>query len=184
MSDLPSREQQVLAVHAEFIIKVVQSSQDFSRHSELDELLNFAQKNGWSDLVTVLRKITGGQRDPAVLMGLDEEDNLIANAVLRGLQDPSTLPALQAPADAGVAAPGLAAMIHAAAKGDVQALEILGNMAKQMQQTGGDMKNMGGLLRRLINGERDYGQLSKKLGAQAESLLTSMLSELGKLENP
>jgi len=183
MSDLPSREQQVLAVHAEFIIKVVQSSQDFSRHSELDELLNFAQKNGWGDLVKVIRKITSGQRDQSLLQGLDEEDVIIANAVLRGLQDPNTLPALQTPADAGVAAPGLAAMIHAAAKGDVQALEILGNMAKQMQQAGGDMKNMGGLLRRLINGERDYDELSKKLGVQAEGLLTSLLSELGKLEN-
>jgi len=183
MSELPNREQQVLAVHAEFIIKVVQSSQDFSRHSELDELLNFAQKNGWGDLVVVIRKISAGQRDPALLHSLDEEDVIIASAILRGLQDPSTLPALQTPTDAGVAAPGLAAMVHAAAKGDVQALEILGNMAKQMQQAGGDMKNMGGLLRRLINGERDYDQLSKKLGAQAEGLLTSLLSELGKLEN-
>ncbi|MDQ7075701.1 MAG: hypothetical protein Q9O24_11250 [Gammaproteobacteria bacterium] len=182
MNDLPSREQQVLAVHAEFIIKVVQCSQDFSRHSELDELFNFAQKNGWGDLVAVLRKITAGQRETSLLLTLDKEDSLIATAILRGLQDPNTLPTLQAPADAGVAAPGLAAMIHAAAKGDVQALEILGNMAQQMQQAGGDMKNMGGLLRRLINGERNYDQLGKKLGKQAESLLTSLLAELGKLE--
>ncbi|MDQ7014785.1 MAG: hypothetical protein Q9N68_00200 [Gammaproteobacteria bacterium] len=182
MSDLPSREQQVLAVHAEFIIKVVQCSQDFSRHSELDELLTFAQKNGWGDLVAVLRNVIAGQRDPSLLQGLDEEDAIIATAILRGLQDPNTLPTLQAPADAGVAAPGLAAMIHAAARGDHQAVEVLGNMATQMQQAGGDMKNMGGLLRRLINGERDYDQLGKKLGVQAEKLLTSLLTELGKLE--
>ena len=73
-------------------------------------------------------------------------------------------------------------MIHASARGDARAFQLLGNMGEQMSQVGGDMARVAGILRRLVNGERDPDALTKGMGKQAESLTLSVLEELGKLE--
>ena len=72
-------------------------------------------------------------------------------------------------------------MIHQAATGNPQALEIIGNMAEQMTQAGGDMRNLGGIIRKMINGERDPKELSKGMGVQGRQLVDSILEELHKL---
>jgi hypothetical protein len=73
-------------------------------------------------------------------------------------------------------------MIQACTHGDVQALELLSQMAEQMTRVGGDMGRMGGLMRRLVEGERNPDVLLKGMGAQGESLVLAVLDELGKLE--
>jgi hypothetical protein len=183
MNRLPDRQQQIITMHAPFIRQLVQCSQDPARQGDVETLLRTAAENGWDRLVAALRAILVGQRDVSVLRGLDEEDRVIAEAVLRGLQNPATLPEAEAQADPAMAAPGLASMIRAAASGNVQALKIISDMAEQMRRAGGPMARLAGAIRPLINGERDPQRLAKGMDGKTEQLLLSILNELGKLEH-
>lgn len=178
---LPDKKQQLRTAHAAFICQVVEFSQSRDRRAEFDELMRTAEQHGWQQLVGAIREIANGRRDAAVYLGLDEEDQVIAEAILQGLQDPSTLPDPNQQPDAGLAAPGLAGMIHAAATGNHQALVLIGHMAEQMQKAGGDMGFVAGRIRLLIDGERDLDKLCKGAGPRAEALIADILSELGKL---
>lgn len=179
MSPLPDRQQQIITVHAPFIRQLVECSLDEARKNDVETLLRAAAENGWDQLVRALRKILAGQRELSVLQGLDEEDSVIAEAVLRGLQNPASLPDPQVQADPGMAAPGLASMIQAATSGNVQALKILSDMAEQMRKAGGPMARLAGAIRPLINGERDPHRLAKGMDSKSEQLLLSILIELG-----
>lgn len=180
MAHLPDAVEQVLLMHAPFIHAVVGALRDRSRLPELMETLSVAERQGWPRLVAALRQVVDGKRDDSLKLGLDDEDRIIVDAVLRGLENPATLPPLDKKPDASAAAPGLAAMIDASARGDAQALAALANMAEQMLRAGGDMARLGGLMRRLVNGERDAEQLAKGMGALGRRLLLDILDELGK----
>ncbi len=180
MAGLPDAVEQVLRMHAPFIHVVVLALTDRSRLPELMETLAAAESQGWPRLVAALRQIVDGKRDDSIKLGLDEEDRIIVDAVLRGLNNPASLPPLDQKADASAAAPGLAAMISASSRGDAQALAALANMAEQMVRAGGDMARLGGIMRRLVNGERDADQLLKGMGPLGRQLLLDILNELGK----
>jgi hypothetical protein len=180
---LSSKREQVRMAHAGLIRLVVQASQNPAARAELAPVLEQAVKAGWTELVARIRRVLQGERDPALLKGLDDEDMAILEAILAGLQDPATLPPPQAAADPTQAAPGLAQMIHAAGRGDAQALYWLSQMAEQMTRAGGDMARLGGIAKRLVDGERDPERLCRGMGAQGESLVLSLLTELGKLEH-
>ena len=120
-----------------------------------------------------------GQRDEE--NGLDEEDTVIIRSILQGLQNPASLPDPNQGADATMAAPGLAHMIHAASRGDAQALQAAAYMAEQMINTQGDMRLLGGQIKRLLDGERDPDVLCKGMGPSGQQLVLSMLEELNKL---
>lgn len=182
MFNLPDREQQILAVHGPFIRQLVEASQTPGREQDLETLLNSARENGWQALVNALRQILKGHRDGSALNGLDAEDRLIAEAVMRGLQDPATLPPADQAPGPEMAAPGIAGMVHAAATGNVQALQLVSNMAEQMSRVGGDMGRLAGIIRPLINGERDAERLCKGMTSQGEQLVLSILSELAKTD--
>jgi len=55
-------------------------------------------------------------------------------------------------------------------------------MAEQMSQAGGEMSILAAIMKKLIDGERDPEVLSKGMGAQGESLVNTILEELGKLQ--
>jgi hypothetical protein len=177
---IPNRQEQMLTVHGPFIRQVVEASQIAGREQELETLLSTARQNGWQTLVGTLRRILAGRRDSGVLHGLDEEDRVIAEAVMRGLQDPATLPRLDTKPDPAMAAPGLAGMIQAAGSGNVQALQLIANMAEQMSKAGGDMARMAAVIRPLINGERNADKLCKSMSTQGEQMVLSILAELGR----
>jgi hypothetical protein len=179
---LSSRDQQIRLAHAGLIRLVVQATQNVGARAELDPVLTQAEQTGWTDLVPRVRRVLNGERDTALLRGLDEEDTVILTAILAGIQDPATLPEPDAAADPTQAAPGLAQMVHAASRGDAQALHWLSQMAEQMTRAGGDMARLGGIAKRLVDGERDPEKLCKGMGPQGESLVLSLLGELGKLE--
>jgi len=181
MSSLPEKDRQIVLAHAGLIHAVVIACQNRERQAELAPLLEVASANGWNTLVTAIRRILGGARDLQVLSGLDEEDRVIAEAILRGLQDPATLPDPQARPDPGMAVPGLAGMIHAAASGDVAALQLLGDMATQMLRAGGDMARLSGMLRRLMDGERDTDVLCRGMSPRGAQLVLSLIEELARL---
>ena len=175
------RQQQIIHAHAGVIVQVVQSIGNPALMSRTEEILKVSEQNGWGDLVKVIRRIIKGERDESLLKGLDEEDCTIAAAILAGIQNPSTLPDPNAQPDASLAAPGLAQMIHEASRGNTQALEIISHMAEQMTAAGGDMRNLGGIIRKMINGERDSKVLAKGMGVQGRQLVDSILEELAKL---
>ena len=180
MSTLLSRQEQMLAVHGPFIRQVVEASRIAGRERELETLLATAQQSGWQALVDALRQILAGRRDEAVLQGLDEEDRVIAEAVMRGLQNPETLPKADSGPNPAMAAPGLADMIQAAASGNVQALQLIANMAEQMSKAGGEMARVAAVIRPLINGERNVDKLCRGMSSQGEQLVLGILAELGK----
>ena len=181
MSQLPPAVEQVLRVHAAFIHTVVNALRDRSQLPDLMKQLDAAEQAGWSRLVGALRHVVDGRRDPSIRLGLDEEDGILLDAILRGLDNPATLPPLDAQPDGSAAAPGLAALIDASARGDAQALSVLANMAEQMMKAGGDMARLGAVMRRLVNGERDPDLLGKGMGPLGRGLLVSVLDELARL---
>lgn len=179
---IPDREQQIIQAHAAFICQAVERIQQPGAATQLEALLGAAADSGWHALAGAVRQIASGQRDIRQIAGLDEEDRVIAQAIVRGLQDSRTLPDPQQKADPTLAAPGLAHMIHAAARGDAQALALISQMAEQMSKVGGDMSRVAAVIRPLINGERDPDRLCARLDARAQRLVLQILDELGKLD--
>lgn len=177
-----SRQDQIVQTHAELILAVVAATQNHEARQQLETPLRVSEENGWVELVARIRRIIDGERDESLLLGLDEEDHTIVEAVLRGIRDPESLPVPSAKGDASMAAPGLAQMIHAAAHGNTQALQLISGMAAQMNQAGGSMARIGAVIRPLINGERDPDRLAEGLDSQAEKLLLSILDELARLD--
>lgn len=181
MPDLPSLEQQIIRAHSGLIHRVVSACHDQGQLPALEEILRASLANGWQELVAAARQIVEGRRDSGLLSGLDEEDRVVVEAILRGLRDPSTLPEPGAAGDPAAAAPGLAAMIHAAGNGDSQALQLIAGIAEQMSRVGGDMARLAGIIRPLVNGQRDPEILCRDMGAQGRGLVLSILEELGRL---
>jgi hypothetical protein len=181
MPGLPPREQQICQSHARLIHQVVKACQNEAARAELQPMLAIAEQNGWGQLVEAIRRILAGQRDIAGFGMLDEEDQIIVHAILAGLQNPASLPDPAQPPQAASAAPGLALMIHAASQGDTDALQAAAFMAEQMTATRGDMRILGGQIRRLIAGERDPDVLSKGMSSSGRQLILDLLDELGQL---
>lgn len=178
---LPEKAEQIATAHAGLIHRVVIACQQPGSVADLDEVLRLTEANGWQALVTAIRRILAGARGTELLHGLDEEDQVIVERILKGMQNPDSLPRVEQ-ADPSMAAPGLAQLIHAAGTGDVGALKIAGDMAAQMQQAGGDMALLSAALRPMINGERDIEKLAPRMTATGEALVQAILNELALLQ--
>jgi len=74
-------------------------------------------------------------------------------------------------------------MIHAAAT-DPQALILISNMAEQMSKTGGDMSRLAGVIRPMINGERNADKLCQGMDSRGEALTMDILQALSELDQP
>lgn len=183
MNSIPSTQQQILEVHASLINLVVQATQNDQLRPQLNEVLKTSADNGWQNLVLRIYKIMEGQRSDTLLRDLDDEDKYIIEAILNGIQNPTTLPdPSKKSANPTMAAPGIAHMLNQASTGNTEALTLLSHMAEQMSQAGGDMARLAAIIKKLIDGERDPEVLSKGMGAQGESLVNSILEELGKIQ--
>ena len=181
MPALPEKDQQILATHAGLVHAVVRTCHNRDLMPQLEQALKLSEENGWTQLVGSIRRILGGQRDTGVLLGLDEEDRAIAEAILRGLQNPETLPDLNTAIDPNHAAPGLASMIAASRHGDVEALKALADMAIQMRQAGGDMARLASALSQMEQGEDDVEKLSRGMSPAGLKLVEMIVEELRKL---
>ncbi len=181
MPVLPEKDQQIRQTHAALINQVARACQNRDAAQELEPALREASKNGWTNLVGAIRSLLAGRRDTAILNGLDDEDRIIVEAILMGLQDPSTLPDPHVKPDPAAAAPGLASIIHAARRGEVGALAQLGQMAEMMQRAGGDMARLGGCLRGLVDGEGDFERQRRGMDPATENLLRRVMEELERM---
>lgn len=182
MNKTPDTREQIVQSHAGLIHRVVMHCNNPGSIPDIEQVLQQAEHNDWTQLVTTIRSIMAGNREESILLGLDEEDRIIVESILRGLQNPGTLPELQADFDSDMAAPGIAGLIHASRSGNAQALQIIGNMAKQMLQAGGDMGILAGRIRPLVEGERDTDKLSENMSEKGQQLMVKILEELLKLE--
>lgn len=178
MQNLPPRQQQIITMHAAFICQVVQLSQNPASLKALETTLRQAEEAGWKSLVQAVRQILEGRREMSLIRGLDEEDQVIAEAIMRGLQDASTLPDPNQKPEPTLAAPGLAGMIQAAARGNVEALTLISNMAEQMRRAGGPMARVAAVIRPLINGERNPDTLCKGMNEQTGQLVLGIIAAL------
>ncbi len=183
MSNLPEREVQILAVHATFIHTIVFALLDPENHPELEQHLQTAEKNGWQELVSSVRKIMRGKKDPSIYRALDDEDRIIIEAILRGLQNPQALPEIPKKADESAASPGLATLILQAARGDTNALQLLGSMADQMGSSGGSMAKVGATLKKLLDGERDIDKLTFNMDEKGRLLIESIVTHLNQKQH-
>lgn len=183
MTDIPSQEEQIRQSHAILIHQVVHACQNDTAKQQLKPMLDMATQQNWHELVTAINKIVVGQRGEDLLNNLDDEDKVIVKSILLGLQNPASLPEVQQQADPTMAAPGLASMINAACRGDAAALQAASLMADQMTNTQGDMRQLGGIMKRLIDGERDADVLTKKMTENGKQLVMQLLDELGKLSS-
>jgi len=181
MATIPEQEEQIRLSHAVLIHQVVHACQNETAKQQLKPMLDMATQQSWHELVAAINKIVAGQRNESVLNGLDDEDTIIVKSILLGLQNPATLPDVNQQADPTMAAPGLASMINAACRGDAQALQAASFMADQMTSTQGDMRQLGGIMKKLIDGERDPDVLTIKMTTNGKQLVMQLLEELGKL---
>jgi hypothetical protein len=92
MERFPDRATQIRTTHAGLIHRVVQACHQPASVPELEQILQVSAQNGWTQLVSAIRQLLAGHRDETVLAGLDEEDRVIVEAILQGLQNPATLP--------------------------------------------------------------------------------------------
>jgi hypothetical protein len=168
---LPDTKEQILQSHAGLIHRVVMHCNNPGSIPDMEQVLQMATENDWDSLVAVIRDIMSGNRDESILLRLDEEDRVIAESILQGLQDPNTLPPLETDIDSAMAAPGIAGLVHASRNGNLQALQIVGNMAKQMLEAGGDMGILAGRIRPLVDGERDADKLTGNMTDKGEKLM-------------
>jgi len=182
MAALPEKDQQIIEAHTGLIHRVVIGCQNRAMVPDLDDILKQAEQNGWLQLVAAIHKILAGNRNESLLNSLDKEDQVIVRSILRGLQNPETLPDLGKGIDSAMAAPGIAAMVNGARSGNLETLQLLGAMARQMMQAGGDMARLAGILRPLVQGERDADQLTRGMGPEGEKLVILILEELGRLD--
>ena len=180
--DITDKHAQILQTHAGLIMGVVQCTQNPEMRDQLDIALQRSAQNGWESLVKAITKILNGSREDSLLNSLDDEDKIVVTAILKGIQDPTTLPKPDEQANASMAAPMLAKLIIEASRGDHNAVIMLGGMADQMNAAGGDMASVGAVLKNMIDGERDVDKLCTRVGQQGESLVTAILDELSKLD--
>ncbi len=177
MTILPEKAEQIRQTHAPLIIQVVKACQNPQERPALQAMLDFATQQNWHELVIAIDAILEGQRELNITNNLDDEDTVIITSILQGLQNPQSLPT-PSEANPAMAAPGIAVMIYAANKGDVQALQSLSMMAEQMTKAGGDMRLLGGNIKRLVDGERDLDILCKGMTVSGEKLMVNLINEL------
>lgn len=181
MTNLPEHDEQIRLAHAELINLVASVCLSGDNKSQLDSALRIAKSSGWDSLVNRIQRIVNGDRDQALLNGLDDEDTVIVRSILRGIQNPARLPDPSKNANPAMAAPGLAHLIHAASSGNIEALQYLSFMAEQMVQTQGDLRQLGGIMRLFVNGERNPDILCKGMSGSGEQLVLNILDELSRL---
>ncbi len=179
---LPDKTEQILQAHAGLIHRVVMAAQNPELVPDLEQILNQAVENGWTELVDAIRRILAGERDLGAFAHLDEEDGTIVESILRGIQNPDTLPDLNTEIDPDLAAPGIASLVHASRRGNTEALQLIAQMATQMLKAGGDMARLAAIIRPLVQGERDADKLAEGMTEKGQTLVHKIVAELNRLE--
>jgi hypothetical protein len=173
---------EILRDHSTLIHRVVMHCNKPGSVADLEQILQLAEENDWNKLVATIRNIMSGNRERALLHDLDQEENIIIESILNGLEDPGTLPTATADLNSALAAPGIASLIHSSIQGDSASLNIISNLTKQMQDSGGDYSNIAEGIKTMIDGERDLAKLTADISEREQKLLAEILTELTAME--
>jgi hypothetical protein len=174
-----SIQDQLVQEHASLICEVVQACEDDSIKAQLLDNLTVAEENGWRYLCAGIRKILDGARTMEELDDMDVEDEAILQAIIAGLEDPSTLPRQDANANPMLAPAGIAGIIRDASHGEENALHVLARMDADLQSTHDpELMEFASVLRRLLNGERHTDTLTMNLNERTTSLVSAVVEEL------
>ncbi len=172
-------QQQLVQEHASLIVEVVAACGDAAKTAQLLEDLKVAEQNGWGKLCEAIRMILAGARERDELGEMDVEDEAIVQAMLLGLADPASLPDPQDNANPMLAPEGLAGIIAAAATGEENALQMLARMDTDLCESPlPELQQFGGVLRRLLNGERHVDTLTLGLDERTATLVTAVVEAL------
>ncbi len=183
MSDSDKFKEEILQAHAGLIHRVVMHCNKPGSVPDLTAILQQAESSDWKRLVTTIRGIMNDDnRDTSILQELDEDETIIISSILSGLEDPSTLPALQPDFQSNLSTTGIANLIHASSEGSAHSLNIIANLARQMLELGGDFEIMAGHISPMIEGERDLARLTKNMTEKGQKMMAEILAELTKLE--
>jgi len=186
MNDMAHNAKQVealLKLHAALLHDVVDACHDSSKQVNLLNMLKEAESNGWQKLCDAIRAILSGQRDESVLTGLDEEDAILVQAILIGIDNPDSLPPIDPEQQRNEAAVGLASTIASACQGDQRAMELIAHMEQTFQENPTEMGAMGNVIRRMVNGERSIAILIEGLDRPSSQLVEHILTELKTIES-
>jgi len=175
-------KEEVLRDHSTLIHRVVMQCNEPGSVTDLEQILQLAEENDWHKLVATIRNIMSGNRERALLHELDEEESIIIESILNGLEDPGTLPTVAADLNSALAAPGIASLILASMQGNAETLSIISNLTQQMQDSGGDYSNIAKGIKTMIDGERDLAKLTADISEQEQKLLADILTELTAIE--
>ncbi len=183
MTDLNDiNKEEILQDHSTLIHRVVMHCNEPGSVADLEQILQLAEGNDWQKLVASIRNIMSGNRERALLHDLDEEESIIIESILNGLEDPGTLPTVTADLNSALAAPGIASLIHASMQGNTESLRIISNLTKKMQDSGGYYSNIAEAIKSMIDGERDLAKLTADISEQEQKLLAEILTELTAIE--
>jgi len=84
--------------HLPVILGTLQVLEEGENAEAFGETLSKLEEHGWGGLVTALRAILSGERDPETLCDpLDPEDSMIVETILQAIEEPATLDALRSP---------------------------------------------------------------------------------------
>lgn len=177
----PEDREQILRDYALLIHQAVQAIGSGSLSETLLRGLEMLRHTPRGETLAdaILRRIDS-EAGAAEIDVLSARDAVVIDAIERGVADPNTLPDVSASVDPTLAAPGLAAMIAAARRGDAQAETLLNLMQDQMAAFGGDMARVALVLAALRDNEGGDALNVDTLSSQARSLVQSVQSELTK----
>ncbi len=178
----PDTTEEILQSHAGLIHRIVMHCNAPGSVPDIDQVLKFAEDNISNQLVTIIREIMSGKRKDAIPLELEEETRVIAEAIVKGLENPETLPVLETDINSEHAGIGIAGLIYAACTGNEQALRILMGTAKQMRQAGGDMDIMAQRIRQITEGERTKDKLTDGMEERGQKMVLEIIDELSRLE--
>jgi hypothetical protein len=143
-----------------------------------------SQKDGWRNLVAVLRRILAGERDPlALLPGLDDTDVIIAGDVLRALGVDVPVASQEVEDDGGdmVSLEDFLQMVVRACRPDAppgldeQLYKATRGMATQPNAPTG-VRELGRVLNQVLAGERnpDLSALPPQLADKVRGVLDAL----------
>jgi len=150
--------------------------------SDLEQALQLAEANDWQKLVATIRNIMSGNRGRTLLQNLDEEETIIIESILNGIDDPATLPAVTADLNSDMAASGIASLIHASMQGNTESANVIDSLTTQMSNTGSEYATIAVSIKKMIEGERNLEILIENISEQGHNLMTDILTELKTLE--
>lgn len=91
MSIISSKNQKILNENNDLINLIINAINFNSYIPSLNNNLTLAAENGWTNLVSAIRKLLSGERNINKFQNLDQEDQIIISEIISILTSPDTL---------------------------------------------------------------------------------------------